>query len=78
MDPGMYQLVCVVAQTRSSEQGKAVIGLIIAEKSSTRKLEIHSHAYHDGIPVNHLLQACRLQIDMVESGLSDGVALNYF
>jgi len=78
MDPSMNQLVCVVAQTGLGKQGKAVIGSIIAEKSCTRKLELHAHAYHDAIPVNHLLQACRLQIDMVKSGVSDGVALNSF
>jgi len=77
MDTRVRQLVRVVAQLRRGEQREAVIGRVVGEPGTARKLVRRTHAHHRGVPVNHLLQARGLQVDVVQGGPFDGSAFRY-
>src|SRR4051794_36040060 len=73
MDAGVDQLVGIVANQRRRQQCEPMVGRIVAEPGSAREDVRGSHPDDQSIPVDHLLQARRLEVDVMQRRHGDAV-----
>src|SRR5271165_659733 len=70
--PGAGVLLRVIHEPLEGEQRDAVVGLIVGQPCPVGCLEEDLGSNERAVPVDHLLQARRLQVEMVELGLDHG------
>ena len=66
MESRVPELVRVVGERRSREEGQPVRGVVVREEGAAL-VDVHDvHPEDDAVPLDHLRQARRLQVDVME------------
>src|SRR4051794_24477226 len=73
MDARVDQLVGVVANPRRRQQREAMVGRIVAQPGSAGEGVGRSHPHDQPVPVDHLPEPPRLEVDVMQPRHGDGV-----
>jgi hypothetical protein len=71
MQPRPRVLLGVVDEVRPRGERDAVVGGVVGQPRAEVVLEEHLGPDQDRVPVDHLLQSGRLEVDVVELGVDD-------